>query len=184
MKKKQRIVTIFGSGHMEENFPEYQKAVHLGKMLAEHGYTICNGGYGGIMEASARGAKMAGGYTIGVIAQELSLHVNRWIDRVHAEKTWNSRLQRLIKIGGAFVVFDGGTGTLTELFTVWEMLNKRLIAKPMILYGEFVHSLVKRLKRRGLIISNDYLAFTQSPKRLLYFLEETFALQEAKEGAS
>ena len=53
------VVTVFGGSHVQEGGPEYASARDLGKLLAQAGYTVCNGGYGGVMEASARGAKDA-----------------------------------------------------------------------------------------------------------------------------
>ena len=66
---------------MEENFSEYQRAVLMGRVLAENGFTVCTGGYGGIMEAVARGAKQVGGKTIAIVAKELGISVKtilRW----------------------------------------------------------------------------------------------------------
>jgi len=175
---KKKVITVFGSGHMEENFPEYQRATVLGVALAEKGFTVCNGGYGGIMEASARGAKQVGGKTLGIITKEMHRHANRWIDRVKAEKTWRDRLLRLIKTGDAFVVFDGGTGTLTELFTIWEMTNKQLISKPIIIHGLWMRAFVKRLRKQRLIIFNDFIQFAKSPRRVIQCLEDAFEEQE------
>ena len=153
-KKPKLVITVFGSGHMEENFPEYQRAVELGKLLAESGFIVCNGGYGGIMEASARGAKQAGGKVIGITYHQTPREPNRWLDETKKEKSWRDRLFKLIEQGDAFVVFDGGTGTLTELFTVWEMTNKQLVAKPIIVYGPLMARLLRRLRRQRLIIFN------------------------------
>lgn len=171
---KRRIITVFGSGHIEENFPDYQKAVLLGKMLAENDYSVCNGGYGGVMEAVARGAKQAGGKTLGITAGQIRQQPNRWIDKVICEKTWQARLFRLIEKGDAYVVFDGGTGTLTELFMVWEMANKKLHQKTVILYGTPLIRFVQRLKRKKFVLFNPCLKFAQSLHDVLDFLDETF----------
>ncbi|HEX9829152.1 MAG TPA: LOG family protein, partial [Bacteroidota bacterium] len=61
-----KIITIFGSSRPVESDEEYRLAFTLGKHLAQGGFTVCNGGFAGIMEASARGAKEAHGSTIGV----------------------------------------------------------------------------------------------------------------------
>ena len=66
MEIARKIVTVFGSSRPGEGDEEYLLAYEVGKNLALNGFTVCNGGYAGIMEASARGAKEAGGKTIGV----------------------------------------------------------------------------------------------------------------------
>ncbi len=179
--KKKRIVTVFGSGHIEENFSEYQRAALLGRVLAENGFVVCTGGYGGIMEAAPRGAKQVGGRTLGIVARELKREPNRWMDRVRMEKTWRERLFRLVDVADAIVVFDGGTGTLTELFLVWEMMNKGLMRKPLIIHGAHLINFVKRLKRQRLILFHDALRFAPSPAAVMDCLEDAFA-EEAEEN--
>lgn len=179
--KKKRIVSVFGSGHMEENFSEYQKASLLGRMLAENGFTVCTGGYGGIMEAAPRGAKQVGGKTMAVIAEELNPEPNRWIDDVKCEKTWKRRLMRLIDVADAFVVFDGGTGTMNELFVVWEMLNKKLIAKPMIIHGAEMIKFVRRVKKQSLVLFNENIYFSNTPQSVIDHIEDSLEEAEAED---
>ena len=140
-------VTIFGSSQAKEGEPEYHRGVELGKRLAQAGYTICNGGYGGIMEATARGAKETGGKTIGVTTEDFGGSVNRWIDEEIRIKKWSERLFKLVEVGNAYIVFDGGTGTLVELFVVWEMSNKKFISKPLIVFGRALQDLVTKVRR-------------------------------------
>lgn len=180
-KVKKRIISVFGSGHIEENFSEYQRAALLGRVLAEHGFTICTGGYGGIMEAAPRGAKQVGGKTLGIVARELGVTANRWIDRVRIERTWRERLMRLVDVADGFVIFDGGTGTLTELFIVWEMVNKRLIQKPIIIHGASMVAFVRNLKKQRLVFFNDSLKIAPSPASVVDYLEDAFEEQEAEE---
>ena len=95
------VVTIFGSSQAEEKDPDYGRARALGKKLAGAGFTLCNGGYGGIMEASARGAKEAGGRTLGVTTEDFGGPVNRWIDEEIKMKKWSERLFKMIELGDA-----------------------------------------------------------------------------------
>lgn len=139
-----KIITIFGSAFPIENDPEYKIAFGLGKVLGQNGFTICNGGYGGIMEASARGAKEGGGFTIGVITDFYKKNANRWIDESIVMPTMVDRLLRLIEKGDGYVVLRGGTGTLMELSAVWEFVNKGIMRKkPIVLLGYFWESVVK-----------------------------------------
>lgn len=123
-----KTVTVFGSSLPHEGSPAYIEAQRLGRLLAEAGYAVCNGGYGGLMEASARGAREAGGHTIGITCAVWSHAANPFIvEQVHTQ-SFPERLMTLIQRGDAYAVLPGGTGTLAELALVWEMMNKRALS--------------------------------------------------------
>ncbi len=86
------------------------------------------------------------------------------MDAEIAMPSWERRLLKLIKMSDAYVFLDGATGTLTELLFVWEMANKKLHAKPVILLGKRLRNLVKFLKKDPSlkIPENFYLASTLS----------------------
>ena len=75
----ERIVTIFGGSKCGEESPEYAEAHHLGELLAEAGFTICTGGYAGVMEAASRGAHERGGRVIGVTMNQFKSEPNRYL---------------------------------------------------------------------------------------------------------
>lgn len=132
------VVTVFGSSRPTEAETAYTEARVLGSELALRGFAVCTGGYGGVMEAVSRGAKEAGGRTIGVTAEIFQARANAWVDEEIRVKTWQDRLFQLIRRGDAYVVCAGGTGTLAELAVVWEMVNKRVMpARPFVALGEF-----------------------------------------------
>ncbi|MBA4312080.1 MAG: DNA-binding protein [Chlorobiaceae bacterium] len=136
--KINHIVTIFGSSKPNSGEEDYQIAYQLGKKLAEEGYTICNGGYAGTMEASARGARDGGGKTIGVITEHFNRSANDYILETVRVKTLTDRLLKLIELGDAYIVLKGSTGTLVELSMAWEFMNKSVIKeKPIIVYRDF-----------------------------------------------
>ncbi|MBN1688762.1 MAG: LOG family protein [Candidatus Omnitrophica bacterium] len=164
-------VAVFGSAKASQS--DYDKAFQVGRALAESGYVVCNGGYGGVMEASAKGAKEAGGNTIGVTIDNSPRSCNRWIDEERKMKDWQSRLFGLIETGDACVVMDGGTGTLTEVFVAWEMVNQGLIQKPLILYGDFLKRWAKELMKKDYVIFNDYIYFAESLDDILGYLKES-----------
>lgn len=165
------IVTIFGGAHAREGDKDYELARELGTALARRGYTVCNGGYGGVMEASARGAKEAGGRTIGVTIGDFENTANLWIDEEIRMKKWAKRLFKLIELGDAYVVFDGATGTLAELFVVWEMLNKKLMNKPLVIFGDGLKELVTQIRKWPSVISNQKIFFASEAKEVLEFLK-------------
>ena len=145
---KEWIVTVFGSSRPREGDRDYQEARSLGRALAERGFAVCNGGYGGVMEAVSRGAKEAGGKTYGVTAEFFkAARLNAWIDVQVQVKTWAERLFELIRMGDGFVACKGGTGTLVELAVVWEMLNKSVMsAKPFAVLGDFWRPILERVR--------------------------------------
>ena len=145
--KEERIVTVFGSSRPREGDAEYEEARELGRMLATTGFSVCSGGYGGVMAAVSRGAKEAGGKTYGVTAEFFSARANSWIDVEVRVATWQERLFELIRMAHGFVACKGGTGTLVELAVVWEMLNKSVIeGKPCAVLGDFWMPVLDRVR--------------------------------------
>ena len=126
-----KTVTLFGSSLPRESSAAYKDALRLGRLLAEAGLAVCNGGYGGLMEASARGAREAGGHTIGVTCTVWSSPANRWVVEEVRTQSFLERLTTLIERGDAYVVLPGGTGTLAELALVWEMMNKSALSRTV-----------------------------------------------------
>jgi uncharacterized protein (TIGR00725 family) len=145
---KEFIVTVFGSSRPREGDADYEEARILGRALAKHGFSVCSGGYGGVMEAVSRGAKEAGGKTTGVTADFFkSAKLNPWIDVEVRMKTWEERLFELIRRADGFVACKGGTGTLVELAVVWEMMNKSVMAgKPFAVLGNFWQPILDRVR--------------------------------------
>lgn len=141
------VITVFGSSRPREGSADYEHARELGRALAAVGFAVSSGGYGGTMEAVSRGAKEAGGRTIGVTAEFFAAHANRWVDQEIRVKTWQERLFALIERGAGYVACKGGTGTLVELAVVWEMLNKRVMReKPFVVLGEFWTPILERVR--------------------------------------
>jgi uncharacterized protein (TIGR00725 family) len=148
----EKIVTIFGTGRAKDGDPNFQLAYEMGKLLAEAGFVIANGGYGGTMLAGAKGAAEAGGKVIGVTCSAFkNSRANEYVSREIVTGSLDERLDTLIKLGQAYIVLPGGTGTLLELAKVWELKNKGFLKtdKPIILLGEFWEPLVE------LIASDD-----------------------------
>ncbi len=110
-------VTVFGSARFLEDHPYYQLTLKMGAALARMGFTVMTGGGPGIMEAATRGAKEAGGFTVGcniVLPEEQKL--NPYLDRSVSFDHFFVRKVMLVKYSYAFVVMPGGIGTMDELF--------------------------------------------------------------------
>ena len=133
-----RIITVFGSSRPQPGSQAYETAQALGAALAKSGFVVANGGYGGTMEAAARGAREAGGATIGVTAEAFRSKANPWIEKEIRVQDWQARLFKLIELGAGYVALPGGTGTLVELSVVWEWVNKGFIEpRPLVLLGDY-----------------------------------------------
>ncbi len=165
-----KIITVFGSSRPREGDSHYALAQELGAQLAACGFTVCSGGYGGVMEAVSRGAKDAGGRTLGITAEFFNARANRWVDEVISVKTWQERLFALIEHGSGYVVCPGGTGTLVELAVVWEMLNKRVMpVKPFVTIGHFWQPIIERVRE---VEIGHASSWGEAAERLIYFARE------------
>jgi len=150
-----KVVTIFGSSLPGEGSRAYAEARELGKLLAEAGLAICNGGYRGLMEAAARGAREAGGHTIGVTCEIWPGKANPWIVEEVRTKSFSERLMTLLERGDAYIVLPGGTGTLAELALAWEMMNKASLSKtvggtkPLLVMSPYWQPVIACLEQEG-----------------------------------
>jgi uncharacterized protein (TIGR00730 family) len=130
-KNVMKVVSIFGSSLPLPGGAVYEEARQLGRLAAEAGLTVCNGGYRGLMEASARGAREAGGHTVGITCTVWPVPANQWIEEEIRTSSFLERLTTLIERGDAYIVLPGGTGTLAELSLAWEMMNKSALSKTV-----------------------------------------------------
>jgi uncharacterized protein (TIGR00725 family) len=128
-----RRVTVFGSSSPLPDSPEYARAFRVGQIVARHGLELVNGGYTGTMEASARGAREAGGEVTGVTVRTFTYAPpNAWLTRIIEAPDLFHRLSELMALGDLYVVLPGSTGTLVELSLVWESFNKGLAEKSIL----------------------------------------------------
>ena len=147
MIAKKKVITVFGSSRPEEGHADYAEAVELGKALAQAGFAVCTGGYGGVMEGVSRGAREAGGRVLAVTSSFFRSRANRWVDEEITMATWQERLFELVRLGDGYVACKGGTGTLVELAVVWEMLNKKAMEhRPFVVLGDFWQPILERVR--------------------------------------
>ena len=150
-----KVITIFGSSIPGEASPAYVEAQQLGKLLAEAGFAICNGGYKGLMEASSRGAREAGGHTIGITCEIWPSKANPWIVEEVRTRSFYDRIMTLLERGDAHIVLPGGTGTLAEFALAWEIMNKASLlrtvggAKPLLVMSPYWQPVVACLEQEG-----------------------------------
>lgn len=122
--------------------PSYSAARELGVLLAEAGYIVATGGYGGVMEAASRGASEAGGHVIGVTCERIEalvpgLVANRWVAEEIRFSDLRTRLNHLVIGTQAAIAMPGGIGTLSEIALSWSLLQiTEIPPQPLILVGE------------------------------------------------
>src|SRR5215813_9800381 len=159
-----RIVTIFGGSKCGEHTEEYKQAMEVGRRLAEAGFTICTGGYLGVMEAASRGAREKGGRVFGIVMNQFKSEPNRYLTDKVATDHFYDRLQHLITRSVGFVAFRGGMGTVTELSLVWNKLQTRVLAsRPLVLVGDCWPQVVKAWQE-NLAVSNDDVSYLDFAK--------------------
>jgi len=164
-------VCVLGSGKVREKDPGYQQAVKLGRALAQEGWTVFHGGFNGVMEAVAKGSRLAGGRNVGVTIRKASKKANPLVDAEIKMPCWQSRLFKLIEMGDAYIFLDGATGTLTELFVVLEMTNRGLLKKPVFILGKKLGSLLRALKKDPHFDLPSQLVFVTSVVRAIRYLK-------------
>ncbi len=154
-------VTVFGSARFKQDHPYYALTEQVGAGLARLGFTVITGGGPGVMEAASRGAKEAGGFTVGcniVLPEEQKL--NPYLDRSVAFEHFFVRKVMLVKYSYAFVVMPGGLGTMDELFEALTLIQTAKIKNfPVVLMStEFYRPLMGFLAKMvagGTISSTD-----------------------------
>jgi len=141
-------ITVFGSARFSEDHPHYKAAQELGYQLAQAGFTVMTGGGPGIMEAAPRGAKEAGGKTIGCnIVLPHEQHANPYLDIVVNFNYFFVRKVLLLKYSYGFVVMPGGAGTMDELFETLTLIQTgKIKGFPLVLFGkQYWSHLVKQM---------------------------------------
>src|SRR5205085_1689415 len=154
-------VTVFGSARVKPDDPYYQLARQMGAAITRLGFTVMTGGGPGIMEAANRGAKEAGGRSVGCnieLPQEQGC--NAYLDRSVTLKFFFVRKTLLIKYSYAFVVFPGGAGTVDELFEALTLIQTGKIQQfPVVMMGtdywQEMTDFIGKMARVGTISPND-----------------------------
>ncbi len=171
----ERIVTIFGGAKCGEECEEYVQALRVGQLLAEAGFTICTGGYLGVMEAASRGAHERGGRVLGIVMNQFKAEPNRYLTDKVASAHFYERLQNLIMRSVGFVAIRGGAGTVTELSLVWNKLQTRVIEpRPLVLLGACWPPVIESLREHLVVSEQDValLDFAATPEEAVRVIVE------------
>jgi uncharacterized protein (TIGR00730 family) len=154
-------VTVFGSARIQRGDPHYELARKMGAAIARLGFTVMTGGGPGIMEAANRGAKEAGGRSVGCTIELPSEQpANAYLDRCVRLHYFFVRKTLLVKYSYAFVVMPGGAGTLDELFEALTLIQTAKIKHfPVVIMGtDYWKELIdfmNKMAQRGMIADTD-----------------------------
>ncbi len=173
-------ISVFGGSQPKAGDAAYEEARSLGKLLAERGHVVLNGGYIGTMEAVSCGAAEAGGHVIGVTCEEIekwrAVGANQWVKEERKKKTLIERLQVLVEECDAAIALPGGPGTLTEIALTWNlMIVESMHRRPLILVGDGWQSVFAQVfeKQRTYISENqrNLLQFAPDVKTAVELIE-------------
>lgn len=176
-------VTIFGSARSNVSDKYYKLAEEVAYKLAKAKYAIITGAGSGIMEAANKGAKRAGGRSIGLnIDIPVMQHPNSYITQLIDFRYFFCRKVMFVKYASAFVVIPGGFGTMDEFFeSITLIQTQRIELFPVILIGkEYWHGLIEWMKdvmlKRGLISKKDlsYFRVTDSADNVLRIIRDFY----------
>jgi hypothetical protein len=160
--KKIKQISYFGFADAAPNDPLYKEAYECAKFLTKKGFVAINGGGPGVMRAVSEGAKAVGGKAIGVTfyPEDITNYEGRDpenpMDEEIETKNYLERTMKLLELGDAYVIFRGGTGTISEFGMAWGLARLYFGRhKPLILYGEFWNEIIKDFKKNMRIRPED-----------------------------
>lgn len=153
-----KMVSVFGSARTPEKNPLYAQAVEAGRLLAEAGFGVITGGGPGIMEAANRGAKEAGGLSVGLNIELPREQVpNPYQNLVLSFRYFFVRKYMFVKYSDGFILFPGGFGTGDELLeTLCLIQTRRSRRVPLVLVGrEYWQGIVEWMKEQ--MVGGEYI---------------------------
>jgi uncharacterized protein (TIGR00730 family) len=146
---------VLGSARLGPNDPAWLVAHELGRRLAEAGFTVVSGGYGGLMAAVSRGAREAGGHVVGLpMTAWKHLEPNEWNVELIWSDGYPERLGELLA-SEAVVALEGGVGTLSELAVVWGAAQTEPGAPLLVAIGEHWARLLVGFADNLVVSAND-----------------------------
>lgn len=142
-------ITFLGYADAKEADDPFKAAFEVAKLCAKAGYTIVNGGGPGVMKASTLGAKSAGGQTIGITFYPKDIPIfegrdeSNKVDQLIVCENYVERTLKLLTLGQVHIIFNGGTGTISEFGMAWGLARLYFgHHKPLILYGDFWQEII------------------------------------------
>jgi uncharacterized protein (TIGR00725 family) len=148
-------IAVFGSSTIDRSSPEWDEAYRCGRLLAQRGFVIATGGYGGTMEAASQGAHDTGGHVIGVTAPSVfpdRIGANPFVTEEQPAATLTERIHLLLDRSAGVIALPGNLGTFTELVMAWNIAYVaafgRVSHPPIAAVGDRWRELVSVVARR------------------------------------
>ncbi len=173
-------VTFFGCSCGEPGDKNFESAKEVAKAVALSGRKVVNGGGPGIMLAATLGAKEGNGKTTVVYyTPELATRFEgkkaiNYADKHYEEANYVLRTKRLLELGDAYIIFNGGTGTISEFAMAWGVARLYFgHHRPLLLYGNFWQNIMDNFKKYMFVRPEEYKIFTivNSPSEVLSTLD-------------
>lgn len=190
MSAKISKVTFLGYADSRPGDGLYETVVEVAKLCAERGYTIVNGGGPGVMKASTVGAKLGHGRAIGVTFYPKDIPVfegrdeTNELDELIVANNYLERTLKLLETGHVFVIFNGGSGTISEFGMAWGLARLYFgHHKPLILYGDFWQEIIFAFTKGMYIRPEERRVFkiVNNPEEVISAIDEFNSdLQEAE----
>jgi uncharacterized protein (TIGR00730 family) len=173
-------ITIFGSARFAPGHPSYELARETASQMAKLGFSIMTGGGPGIMEAANRGAKEAGGRSVGSnIVLEHEQDANEYLDTWFTFRYFFVRKVLLLKYSYAFIVMPGGAGTMDELFETLTLVQTKSIKNfPIVVmdkeFWQPLMDLLQSMVDKGTISPGDLdlIKMTDSPEEAVAHIKD------------
>jgi uncharacterized protein (TIGR00730 family) len=166
-----KLISVFGSALPGPGSEPFEQARLVGQLLAQNGFAVATGGYGGTMTAVSQGAAEAGGHVIGVTSDQIEqfrpLGPNRWVMEEIRYKSLQERLLHLVTQNEGMIVLPGGIGTLSEMALAWSFLQVgEMGARPFAMLGALWPQTVQAFFDPLYIkqVHMDLLYFADSPQ--------------------
>lgn len=156
---KIKNIAFLGYADAKETDQEYLDAKETAKLFAQNGYTIIDGGGPGIMKAATEGAHEGGGRAIGITYYPESKEVNfegrdpenKFDDEIITD-TYIERTLRMMSMSDVYIIFNGGTGTISEFGMAWGLARIHFgHHRPLILFGDFWHEIIESIGKNMLL---------------------------------
>lgn len=176
-----KTVTFFGFSESKPGDAEYDAAFQTAKLLAQNGYNIVNGGGPGVMRAATEGAHAGGGKVtvVAFIPKDMTHFEGRdsqnQADEEIIRENYLERTLELINRGDIYVVFNGGTGTISEFGMAWGLARLYFgHHKPLILYGAWWHEIMEAIAQKMKIRDLELKVYriVTTPQEVLREVEE------------
>ena len=149
------VIAVFGASSASPGDGLFEQGVECGRLLAEAGFGVVTGGYGGLMEAVSRGAAQAGGRVLGVTVPDVFVDrpgANEFVSEEWRAAHLVERIHELTDVSAGAIVLPGSISTMTELMVAWNLAFVARFsgddAKPVVTVGDAWAELVAELGER------------------------------------